>query len=149
MQDVKSVLQTTFRVQEMAVLFVLAYVVAVFIWARESTLRTLATQLLIAGGVGLVAIGAIGAFAAIGFETFWDNFHGVLFTNDFWQLDPNRDHLIQMFPEDFWRDVTIWIGIGTIAELAVLAFFSAIYLGITRHHEEVTYDAPVPDGARA
>ena len=148
MHDVKSVLQMTFRVQEVAVVFVLAYVVAIFIWARESGLRTLATQLIIAGGVGLVAIGAIGAFAAVGFDQFWGQFHGVLFSNDLWQLDPERDHLIQMFPEEFWRDVTIWIGIGTVAELAVLAFFSAIYLGVTRH-ERVVYDATLADGVSA
>jgi len=148
MKDVKAVLQTTFRVQEVAVLFVLAYIVAVFIWARESGLRALATQLIIAGGAGLVAIGGIGAFAAIGFDTFWDNFHGVLFTNDFWQLDPDTDHLIQMFPEEFWRDVTIWIGIGTVAELAALAFFSAIYLGVTRN-EPVAYETPLAHSAGA
>lgn len=145
MHDVKSVLQMTFRVQEVAVVFVLAYVVAIFIWARESSLRTLATQLIIAGGVGLVAIGAVGAFAAVGFDQFWEQFHGVLFSNDLWQLDPERDHLIQMFPEDFWRDMTIWIGVGTVGELAGLAAASALYLTATRR-STATYNAAVPGG---
>ena len=136
MRDVKNVLQTTFRVQEVAVLFVLAYVVGVFIWAREASLRLLATEIIIAGAVGLVAIGVIGTVAAVAFDPFWENFHGVLFENDFWQLDPDRDHLIQMFPEEFWRDVTIWIGIGTLAELALLAAASAVYLGVTRRSGE-------------
>jgi integral membrane protein (TIGR01906 family) len=148
MRDVKSVLRMTFRVQEAAVLFVLAYVVAVFIWARETSLRSLATQLIIAGGLGLVAIGAVGAFAAIGFDQFWNRFHGVIFSNDLWQLDPERDHLIQMFPDGFWRDASLWIGIGTLAELAVLAGAAALYLGLNRR-STVTYEAPLPHGARA
>jgi integral membrane protein (TIGR01906 family) len=151
LHDVKSVMRGAFRVQEVAVLFVCAYVVTTFIWARESSARGLAMQLLLASGVGLVAIAAIGAVAALGFDAFWERFHGVLFDNDLWQLDPERDHLIQMFPEDFWRDVVIWIGAATIGELLVLAGVSAAYLGLTRNRERVVYedDARVAGGVRA
>ncbi|MDZ4278044.1 MAG: hypothetical protein U1B78_02780, partial [Dehalococcoidia bacterium] len=50
-------------------------------------------------------------------------------------LDPNRDHLIQMFPEGFWRDVSVWVGIGTLAELAALGMIAAAYLGLTRRSD--------------
>lgn len=151
MHDVKSVMRGAFRVQEVAVLFVCAYVVTTFIWARESSARGLAMQLLLAGVAGLVAIGAIGVVAALGFDAFWERFHGVLFDNDLWQLDPDRDHLIQMFPEDFWQDVVIWIGAVTVGELLVLAAASAAYLGLTRNRERTVYeeDTSVPDGVRA
>jgi integral membrane protein (TIGR01906 family) len=151
LHDVKSVMRGAFRVQEVAVLFVCAYIVTTFIWARESSARGLAMQLLLAGGAGIVAIAGIGAVAALGFDAFWERFHGVLFDNDLWQLDPERDHLIQMFPEDFWRDVVIWIGAATIGELLVLAGVSAAYLGLTRNRERVVYeeDARVPGGVRA
>lgn len=150
MHDVKSVIGGAFRVQEVAVLFVCAYVVAIFIWARESSTRSLATQLLLASAAGLVAIAGIGVVAALGFDSFWERFHGVLFDNDLWQLDPDRDHLIQMFPEDFWRDVVVWIGAGTIGELLVLAAASAGYLGLTRKRTRVVNeeDARVPGGVR-
>jgi integral membrane protein (TIGR01906 family) len=132
LQDVRTAFQYTFRVQEASVLFVLAYVVIVFIWAQEGSLRSLASQLGIAALVGGVAVVGVGAVALAGFDQFWERFHGVLFTNDFWQLDPSRDHLIQMFPEAFWQDVSLWIGLATLGELAVLGAIGVLYLGVTR-----------------
>lgn len=146
LRDVKTLFQANFRVQEATVVFVLAYVVAVFIWAREGNLRTLATQLLLSGLLGLAVIGAVGAIAVTGFDQSFEQFHLIAFDNDLWRLDPARDHLIQMFPEDFWREVSLWLGIATLAELAVLAALSAIYLGLTRQ-STVTY--ALPRGAQA
>jgi len=132
LRDVKTLFQASFRVQEASVIFVLAYVVAVFIWAREGSLRTLATQLLLAGVLSLVVVGGVGALAVAGFEESFERFHLIAFDNDFWRLDPASDRLIQMFPEAFWQDVSLWIGIGTLAELAVLAALAGAFLGLTR-----------------
>ncbi|OGO51540.1 MAG: hypothetical protein A2148_01285 [Chloroflexi bacterium RBG_16_68_14] len=132
LRDVKTLFQASFRAQEAAVVFVLAYVVAVFIWAREGSLRTLARQLLLSGLLGLAVIGVVGAIAVSGFDQSFEQFHLIAFDNDLWQLDPDRDRLIQMFPDQFWRDVSLWIGIATLAELAVLAGLAAAYLGLTR-----------------
>ena len=132
LHDVKMLFQGSFRVQETAVLFVLAYVVVVFIWAKEGTFRTLARQVLMSGLVTLVVVGALGAVAVSGFDAAFDQFHVIAFDNDFWKLNPSQDHLIQMFPEGFWQDVSIWVGLGTLAEMSVLGLLSAIYLGVTR-----------------
>lgn len=132
LQDVRTLFQMTSRVQEAAVMFVLAYVVGVFIWAREGSLRVLARQVLLSGLVSLVAIGVIGVAAVIGFDEIWSQFHVVAFSNDFWKLNPATDHLIQMFPEEFWQDVSIWIGVGTLVEFALLAATAGAYLGVTR-----------------
>ena len=37
-----------------------------------------------------------------------------------------------MFPEGFWFDTTMLVGLLTLAEVAVLAFASGLYLGLTR-----------------
>ena len=137
LRDVKTLFQASFRVQEGAVIFVLAYVVGVFIWAREGNLRSLATQLVLSGVLGLAIIGVVGGVAVAGFDESFQQFHFIAFDNDLWRLDPSRDHLIQMFPEAFWRDVSLWIGIATLVELAVLAALAGVYLGLTRR-------APVP-----
>jgi uncharacterized membrane protein len=52
----------------------------------------------------------------------------VLFSNNFWQLDPSTDHLIQMFPEPFWRDVTVFLGAMCAVEALLIAGVSAVYL---------------------
>jgi integral membrane protein (TIGR01906 family) len=145
LQDVRSLFQTTFRVQEVAVVFVLAYIVLVFVWAREGTVRSLATQVLASGVLSLVVIGVVGGIAVAGFDEAFEQFHLVAFDNDLWQLDPDRDRLIQMFPEDFWRDITVLVGFGTLLELGLLAVASAAYLGFT-HAETATL--ALPEGAR-
>jgi integral membrane protein (TIGR01906 family) len=132
LRDVKDLFQTAFRVQEGAVIFALAYVVAVFIWAREGSLRTLAKQLVVAGVAGLLVVGVVGAIAVTGFDAAFERFHLIAFNNDLWRLDPDRDHLIQMFPEDFWRDLSLWVGIATLMELGAVTLAAAAYLRFAR-----------------
>ena len=132
LRDVKNLMTMAFRVQEAAVIFVLVYVVAVFIWAREGSLRVLAKQLLLSGLLSLAIIGVVGVIAVTGFDQASDQFHRFAFDNDFWQLDPSRHHLIQMFPEAFWEDVSLLGGLAALVQLGTLALLSAIYLGVTR-----------------
>ncbi len=133
LRDVKTLLVSSFRVQEVSVMFVLAYVVAVFIWARENSLRTLARQLFISGALSLAVLAGVGGLIAAGFDSSFEQFHVIAFDNDFWRLDSSRQALIQMFPNGFWQDVTLWAGIATAAELSVLALLSLAYLRLTRH----------------
>jgi integral membrane protein (TIGR01906 family) len=132
LRDVKDLFQITFRVQEIGIAFVFTYVVGVFIWAREGSLRRLATQVLAGSLVAIAVILALGAVALLGFDRAFEQFHFIAFNNDLWRLDPRTDHLIQMFPEDFWFDVSMLVGLLTLAEAAVLALASGLYLGLTR-----------------
>jgi integral membrane protein (TIGR01906 family) len=132
MEDVKSLFVWVNRLQEFSVVFVLAYVVAFFVWARDGDVRQLATQSLIGLGLGLVAVGGVAIFAAFGFEAAFTRFHELFFSNNLWQLDPNRDHLIQMFPEGFWRDMTVLLGAMCALEAALIGAFAGIYLMSTR-----------------
>ena len=146
LQDVRALFQGTFRAQEASVIFVLAYIVLVFIWAREGTLRLLASEVLASALLSLLVLGIVGGIAATGFDQTFDQFHQIAFTNDFWQLDPDRDHLIQMFPEDFWRDITIWVGAATLAGLGILASGAGLYLGLTRTEPDAV---ALPEGVQA
>ena len=123
-------------------MFVLAYVVAVFIWAREKSLRTLSKQLFISGALSLALLGGVGGLIAAGFDSSFEQFHVIAFDNDFWRLDPSRQALIQMFPTKFWQDVTLWAGIASAIELGALALLSLVYLGLTRHSPENFTVAP-------
>ena len=128
-----------------AVLFVLAYVVFVFVWAKEGSFRSLAKQILMSGLLTLVVGGALGVVAVSGFEGAFNQFHLIAFNNDFWKLNPNRDHLIQMFPEAFWENVSLWVGLATLVEVGVLAGVAGLYLRLTR--DSTNY--PVTDAAQA
>ena len=126
--DVKNLFRTVFRVQEASLAFALVFVVGVFIWATEASLRILARMLLQASlfTLGLLAFFAI--LALVGFDELFLRFHLVAFTNDLWKLNPSTDHLIQMFPRDFWFDATMLVAGLTALEAVLLASLSAVYL---------------------
>jgi integral membrane protein (TIGR01906 family) len=137
LRDVKHLFQITFRVQELSIAFVFTYVVGVFIWAREGSLRRLATQVLAGSVVAIAVILGLGAVALAGFDRAFEEFHFIAFNNDLWRLDPRTDHLIQMFPQGFWFDASLFVGLLTLAEAAVLALASGLYLGLTRRRVTV------------
>jgi integral membrane protein (TIGR01906 family) len=115
---------------------VLAYIVAVVLWAQEVSPRALAVQ--VAGGsvICLVALGAIGLVGIAGFDSAWEDFHKLMFSNDFWLLNPATDHLIQIFPPAFWQNIVFLVGLMIVAEAALLILGAGLYLGASRHHEE-------------
>ena len=128
--DVKNLFRTVFRVQEASLAFALVLIVAVFIWAVEAPLRVLARIVLQASLFTLGLLALFGILALVGFDELFLRFHLVAFTNDLWKLNPNTDHLIQMFPRDFWFDATMLVAGLTAVEAVLLASLSAIYLGV-------------------
>jgi len=132
MKDVKQVMRIVYRINEITLAYVLAYIVGVYIWAGERPLRSLARLSLLGVALGVVVIGAIGAFVVAGFDQAWTTFHELLFRNDLWQLNPDTDRLIQMFPEPFWEETTYIIGIMTFAEATAIVVLSTAYLLLSR-----------------
>ena len=135
MEDVKSRFVAMNKAQEFSVIYALGYIAVVVLWAREVSLRALAVQVALGAGICVVVIGAIGAVGAMGFEGAWEDFHQIMFSNDFWLLNPSRDHLIQMFPPAFWESIVFFIGTMIIAEAILLVLVALIYLGASRHKE--------------
>jgi integral membrane protein (TIGR01906 family) len=132
MQDVKRLFVDVNRAQELSVIYVLAYVAIFFLWARDGSVRQLAVQSLFGLALGAVCLGTVGIVAAFGFNSAFDHFHALVFSNDFWQLNPETDHLIQMFPEPFWRDMTVFLGAMCAAEALLIGGASAMCLMGTR-----------------
>jgi integral membrane protein (TIGR01906 family) len=143
MADVRDLVQWVFVLQIAAVLTVLTLaVVMIVMWP----VRVLATAALCGAILTGVLLGTAGIVAASGFDSAWTEFHVIAFTNDLWQLDPSRDHLIQMFPEAFWRDVTALIVAATLVEALIMASASAAYLVISSRPEYVPLGAfPAPE----
>ncbi len=148
MQDVKGLMRTIFRANEVALGFVLAYVAGTVLWAGERSGRDLARDTLAGVGVGGAVGVAVGILALVGFESAWERLHEIVFTNDLWLLDPRTDRLIQMFPESFWEEATFIVVGLALAEAAVLVAITGAYLWFTRppRSEE---DEPEADEATA
>ena len=132
MEDVKGLMRTIFRANEVALGFVLAYVAATVLWAGERSGRTLAKETLAAVCAGALVGVAVGIVALVGFDGAWNQLHEILFTNDLWLLDPRTDRLIQMFPETFWAEATFIVVGMALAEAVVLVGAAGGYLWFTR-----------------
>lgn len=130
MADVHDLVQAMFTLQVLAVETVLSLsVLMLWLWPP----RALAAAALY-GSVLTAAVLGMTAFVAVtgGFNSAWSQFHGVVFSNDLWRLDPRTDHLIQMFPEAFWQRITTLLGAFTLLESVVIGVLSGTYLVLTR-----------------
>lgn len=132
MQDVKGLMRTIFRANEVSLGFVLAYVAGTVLWSGERSGRGLAKETLAAVGVGAALGLAVGILAIVGFDSAWERMHEIIFTNDFWLLDPTTDRLIQMFPEAFWQEATFIVVGLALGEAVVLIAVAGAYLWFTR-----------------
>jgi integral membrane protein (TIGR01906 family) len=128
MRDVKNLFQLTFRVHEIAFVYVIAYIGVVFLWSRERPLRELAKQAMIAGAATVALLGAAAIGVLFGFDSLFEQFHLISFSNDFWRLNPATDRLIQMFPQGFWFDVTLGVGVITAMQGGLVALAGYGYL---------------------
>ena len=128
MADVRDLVQMLFTVQIVGVLAVLTLAVMIVIWSPRALATGALCGALLTGGL----LGTAGVVAASGFDSAWTEFHVVAFSNDLWQLDPTRDHLIQMYPEAFWLDITTLIVTATLLEAALIGGAAAGYLLLSR-----------------
>jgi integral membrane protein (TIGR01906 family) len=142
MVDVKNRFQLQNRVQEFSVLYAITYIAAAVLWSREISVRRLAVSTMIGSGMTLLAIGGAGVFGLSGFDSAWTQFHEVLFSNDFWLLNPRTDRLIQIFPPEFWQNIVFFIGLLSAAQAALLLVVSGLYLGATAHRQPEPELAP-------
>lgn len=128
MRDVKDLFQMSFRVHEAAFVYIVGYVAAVFLWSRERPMRRLAEQSILAGVLTAGILAVVALTMLVGFDEMFRQFHLLSFSNDFWMLDPATDRLVQMFPQGFWFDVSIGVGVLTALQGALLAGGGWAYL---------------------
>jgi integral membrane protein (TIGR01906 family) len=129
MADVRSLVQLMFKIQLLSVAIALTLAAAmVILWPT----RVLAAAALWGGLLTTAVIGIVGAVALSGFNAAWTQFHELAFANSFWQLNPLTDHLIQMYPDQFWQDIATALGGFLIVQAVGLAVLSATYLVLTR-----------------
>jgi integral membrane protein (TIGR01906 family) len=72
-------------------------------------------------GIGLVVVGAFALFA---FDAAFEVFHRLFFSAGTYTFDPRTDRLVQLFPEQFWSETTIAVGIVALT-VAILTAWQA------------------------
>jgi len=111
MEDVKVVTRIAFRVQLLLTLGMAA--VVIFLAWRPQTRQTLRQGLFEGGLLTIAAIITLVVLVIAGWNTFFTGFHQLFFEGDSWQFS-TRDTLIRLFPEQFWFDAALCIGLLTV-----------------------------------
>ena len=121
MADVKRLLWGVYGVGAGAMAYLLAFSVLRLAQGGRGYCRRLGTMALWGSQLTIGLVVAVGLFSLVGFDSLFLWFHQVSFSNDFWRLDPNRHFLVMMFPQGFWLDATLFVGILAVGQAALLA----------------------------
>ena len=87
-------------------------VVVAFRRARDPEARAAAWRSVAAGARGLaIGVAVVGVFAVLAFDAAFEVFHELFFPPGSYTFDPRTDKLVQLFPEAFWSETTIVVGV--------------------------------------
>lgn len=80
----------------------------------------------VAGGARALGIGivVVGAFALLAFDAAFEVFHRLFFSSGSYTFDPATDRLVQLFPLQFWSDISIAVGV-VVLTLSILTAWLA------------------------
>ena len=121
MRDVRGVFAGFF----LAAAISAAFLVVLFLAARGREARARFWRRLERTGLVIVAVTLVGGVAGmLLFDQAFILFHEIFFPGGNYLFDPRTDRLVQLFPQQFWVDSTIGVGVVVVA-LAVLVAFVA------------------------
>ncbi len=121
LQDVKSLINKAIFLFYSALVFLIALLIV--------NRKNLAKPFLFSG-IGLILLVVI--FAVVNFQSLFFNFHLIAFTNDLWQLNPETDNLINLFPEQFFYDLMKKIMINSLIIGAIIILSGVMLSNYTK-----------------
>jgi integral membrane protein (TIGR01906 family) len=93
--------------------------------AQAAAWRAAAWQAVRNGALGLAAaIAVIGVFAVVAFDAAFEVFHRLFFSAGTYTFDPATSKLVQLFPDAFWSETAIIVGV-VILSVALLTAWLA------------------------
>lgn len=144
MADVRGLVQALFLAQIISVTAMLSLAVVMLVmWPPRALAMAALCGALVTSGI----LGGAAIVAASGFDSAWTQLHQLAFSNDFWELDPDTDHLIQMFPEAFWQKITTLIVTATLLEAVLTIGASSSYVLLSRPRVSKRIALPAPSVA--
>ena len=129
MYDVKKLVHLTYTSGMISGLYIALFSLCGFALSGKKFYKQLVTYFAYGGSITLGLVTVIGIASLTGFEDVFYAFHLVSFSNDLWQLDPNRDYLIAMFPEHFFYDATMWVaGLTVVQSVLLVSILASVKL---------------------
>jgi len=132
LKDVKGLIRLDYWVMLGTGIYAISYAGINLFWRRKEYWRRLAWSVVGGGSITLGLMLVLGLAAILDFDQFFLQFHLFTFANDLWQLDPTKDYLIMLFPQNFWYDATMFCALGTVVMAVILAGVAGGYLISTR-----------------
>ena len=116
MVDVKGLVRGVYFWQRTSFYIMAGLAVAgLVLMGRGQTLQLLGRGLFRGSMLTLALLVVLGVGALVGFETLFERFHFLSFSNDLWRLNPG-DYLILIFPEGFFLTATLIVAGLTIGQ---------------------------------
>src|SRR5437867_9248977 len=130
MVDVQALMHRIFQLWTVALVALIVSALVIVLTHIPTGAHALARAGLIGGGLAVVIIGLAALASLVDFSALFMQFHFLSFSNDLWMLDPRRDHLIQLFPLEFFFDAALRIALLTVGlgGLVVAASIAALRL---------------------
>ena len=120
MRDVKELAWGAYRVQEGTLLYLVLFATLGFFVLGNEFAGRLRSLLVRGSFLTVVLIVMVGLGSVVSFGPLFVLFHQISFSNDLWQLDPYTSYLVRMFPQGFWLEATLLIGLASIVEAAAV-----------------------------
>ncbi len=102
LRDVKGLFQLDCTVQIVTFILLVLCILLLLFLLKEKW-RTIIRGILWGSVLTLGLVIFLALWSVIGFEQLFILFHQLSFTNEFWILDPSKDFLIMLFPEQFFQ----------------------------------------------
>ncbi len=138
-RDVRSLLRGVYTLQAVTTLLVLVAVMAMAVAVlrgRSDLASLILRRLRLSGFITVGAIAVIGLFASVGgFDFLFLQFHLLSFSNDLWQ-GTATDRMVLLFPEVFFFQATMLIGLATAVEVGLVILAATFSLRSLRKRRE-------------
>jgi integral membrane protein (TIGR01906 family) len=136
LEDVKEIFQYVYKIQLISMAYFLFYLLINIIFRKRKKLiyfwKGLKNGSILT--IGLLITLGVGAF--FGFHQLFIQFHYLVFgdpQSSPWILDPRTDHLVMMYPLNFWQDA-LMLGILAILTTSVILIGLSWLFSIKYHH---------------
>lgn len=100
LKDVKNLIKKTIK------LFYISIVLLIIIFILLKDKNLIIKSSLYGSASTIIIILFLFLVSSTNFSWYFLNFHYLVFSNNYWQLNPETDRLILMFPEEFFYDIT-------------------------------------------
>jgi len=129
MRDVRAVFAAFFVAAALG-----AAVLAAAFAATRGDARVRLWRRLRRAGIAIAAIAVIGGLlGVVFFDAAFELFHELFFPPGSYLFDPRTDRLVQLFPEQFWVETTIGVGLVLVALALGMAWVAGRRAGALEH----------------